>query len=231
MDNAVMAAGSRTVSTRPRSRAPRHALWDSEHGRRASSPGSPVPVLWWRSVGNSHKAFATEASSTSSPTLRADPLEFRRGLLAKAPRPLAVLELAAQKAGWGTPLPAGHARGMALPSLSTVSWRMSSRSRAAAKGFHIERVVSAVIAARRSTRTRRDAGRVLHLLRALGGVYGNIKLKAGAVQQSNFNDYRVLRMDEMPRSKCISFRPRRPHRSRRARVPPSRRPWRTRCSP
>ena len=74
-----------------------------------------VPVLWWRSVGHSHTAFVME---TLVDELAAgagkDPVEFRRALLAKQPKMLGVLNLAAAKAGWGTALPAGRARGIAV---------------------------------------------------------------------------------------------------------------------
>ncbi len=78
-----------------------------------TDPG--VPVLWWRSVGHSHTAFAVESFVDElAHAARKDPLEFRRALLAKSPRVRAVLELAAEKAGWGTPPPAGRARGLAV---------------------------------------------------------------------------------------------------------------------
>src|SRR5262249_26924291 len=74
-----------------------------------------VPVLWWRSVGNTHTAFAVESFVDElAHAAKRDPLEFRRALLAKAPRVRAVLELAAAKAGWGSAPPAGRARGLAV---------------------------------------------------------------------------------------------------------------------
>jgi isoquinoline 1-oxidoreductase beta subunit len=74
-----------------------------------------VPVLWWRSVGNSHTAFAVESFvDEMAHAAKRDPLEFRLALLRKAPRVRAVLALAAEKAGWGTALPAGRARGLAV---------------------------------------------------------------------------------------------------------------------
>ncbi len=74
-----------------------------------------VPVQWWRSVGHTHTAFAVEMFvDEMAKDAGRDPLEFRRAMLAKDPRRLAVLNLAAEKAGWGAPLPAGHARGIAV---------------------------------------------------------------------------------------------------------------------
>src|SRR5438093_1118248 len=76
-----------------------------------------VPVQWWRSVGHSHTGFATECFIDELAGLaKKDACEFRRALLRKHPRHLGVLELAAQKAGWGTPLPKGHGRGIAVHS-------------------------------------------------------------------------------------------------------------------
>ena len=74
-----------------------------------------VPVLWWRSVGSTHTAFSTETFIDElAVAAKRDPVEFRRALLAKHPRHLGVLELAAQKAGWGKPLPTGRGRGIAV---------------------------------------------------------------------------------------------------------------------
>ena len=74
-----------------------------------------VPTLWWRSVGHSHTAFVVESFVDElAHAAGKDPLEFRRALLGKHPRDKAVLELAADKAGWGTPLPEGHGRGLAV---------------------------------------------------------------------------------------------------------------------
>src|SRR5881394_3419340 len=74
-----------------------------------------VPVLWWRSVGSTHTAYSTETFLDElAHAAGRDPLEVRRALLAKHPRHLAALNLAAEKAGWGQPLPAGRARGIAV---------------------------------------------------------------------------------------------------------------------
>ncbi|MDH5265706.1 MAG: molybdopterin-dependent oxidoreductase, partial [Betaproteobacteria bacterium] len=79
------------------------------------SPKSAIPSLWWRSVGHSHTAFVMETMMDElAAAAGKDPVDFRRGLLAKHPRVLATLDLAAQKAGWGTPLPKGRARGIAV---------------------------------------------------------------------------------------------------------------------
>src|SRR2546425_8541466 len=74
-----------------------------------------VPVLWWRSVGSTHTAFSTETFLDElARAAGRDPLDVRRALLTRHPRHLAVLNLAAEKAGWGGPLPPGRARGIAV---------------------------------------------------------------------------------------------------------------------
>src|SRR4029450_4947621 len=81
------------------------------------SPDVGVPTLWWRSVGSSHTAFSTETFLDElAKAAGRDPFELRRELLEKHPRHRAVLELAAAKAGWKSPLPAGRARGIAVPA-------------------------------------------------------------------------------------------------------------------
>ena len=75
----------------------------------------PVPTLWWRSVGHSHTAFVIESFLDEvAHATKTDPLALRRKLLAGKARTLGVLELAAEKAGWGKPLELGHARGIAV---------------------------------------------------------------------------------------------------------------------
>src|SRR5262249_19784398 len=79
------------------------------------SPKPGIPVLWWRSVGHSHSAFVMESFVDElAAAAKRDPLEYRRQLLKNDPRPVGVLNLAVQKAGWGKPLPKGHFRGLAV---------------------------------------------------------------------------------------------------------------------
>jgi isoquinoline 1-oxidoreductase subunit beta len=159
-----------------------------------------VPVLWWRSVGHSHTAFVMESMIDDlAKQAGKDPLAFRRELLAKHPNVVRVLDLAASKAGWGSPLPAGRARGIAVhESFGTLCAQVAEVS---LKGNDI--VVHRVVAAM-------DCGLVVNPLSVeaqvqsaiafgLGAaLYSEVTLKDGAVQQSNFHDYRVLRMNEMP---------------------------------
>jgi isoquinoline 1-oxidoreductase beta subunit len=164
------------------------------------SPRSPVPVLWWRSVGHTHTGFVVESFIDElAHAAGKDPYAYRRELLAAHPRHLGVLDLAAQKASWGTPLPAGWARGIAVHS-SFGSWcaqvaEVSIRE----KMITVHRVVCAVDCGRainpETIRAQMEGGIVFGLSAAL---YGQITMKLGRVQQSNFHDYPVLRLNSMP---------------------------------
>mgnify|MGYP002715536002 CR=1 FL=1 len=160
-----------------------------------------VPVLWWRAVGSTHTAYSTEVFIDELASAAGkDPVEFRRALLAKHPRHLGVLNLAAEKAGWGTPLPEGKARGVAVhESFSTFVAQVAEVTMQTDGSVKVDRVVCAV-----------DCGLAVNpdVIRAqmeggigfgLGGVmYGEVTLDRGRVEQSNFHDYRVLRIEEMP---------------------------------
>jgi isoquinoline 1-oxidoreductase beta subunit len=164
------------------------------------SPTSPVPVLWWRSVGHTHTGFVVESFIDElAHAAGQDPYRYRRQLLTGHPRHLRVLDLAAQQAGWGTPLPAGRARGIAVHA-SFGSWvaqvaEVSIQDRT----IRVHRVVCAVDCGRvinpLTVQAQMEGGIVFGLSAAL---YGQITLKQGRVQQSNFHDYPVLRMDAMP---------------------------------
>src|SRR5262245_6374995 len=160
-----------------------------------------VPVLWWRSVGSTHTAFSTETFIDElAHAAKRDPVEYRRKLLKGHPRHLAALELAAQKAGWGTPLPAGRARGVAVhESFNTAVAQIAEVSLGADGLPRVERVVCAV-----------DCGTAVNpdVVRAQmeGGIgFGlgaalldEITLFEGRVTQSNFHDYRPIRVERMP---------------------------------
>src|SRR5256712_5497415 len=105
-----------------------------------------VPVLWWRSVGSTHTAYATETFLDElAPAAARDPIELRRALLAKHPRHLATLNLAADRAGWGQPLPAGRARGVAVhESFNSVVAQVAEVSLRPDGVPTVERVVCAV---------------------------------------------------------------------------------------
>jgi len=165
------------------------------------SPKIAVPVQWWRSVGSTHTAFATEcflddiARGTGK-----DPFELRRTLLEKHPRHKGVLELAAKQAGWGKPLAKDKARGIAVhESFDTVVAQVVELSRRK-DGVHIDRVVCAVdcgVAVNPNiVAMQMESGIGFGLSAALMGA---ITLKEGMVEQSNFHDYPVLRMNQAPR--------------------------------
>ncbi|MEK6593888.1 MAG: xanthine dehydrogenase family protein molybdopterin-binding subunit [Pseudomonadota bacterium] len=165
------------------------------------SPRLAVPVLWWRSVGSTHTAFSTETFIDELAILAGrDPLEFRRALLKKHPRHLGVLNLAAQKAGWGKPLPKGHGRGIAVhESFSSYVAHVAEVSVRPDGSFKVRRVVCAVdcgIAINPDVvRAQMEGGTGFGLAAAL---HSEITLKDGRVVQSNFHDYAPLRMNEMP---------------------------------
>jgi isoquinoline 1-oxidoreductase beta subunit len=161
---------------------------------------SPIPVLWWRSVGHSHTAFAME--SVIDELARAagvDPLAYRRKLLAGQPRHLGVLELAAAKAGWGTPLPAGRARGIAVhESFGSYVAQVAEVSVQDGR-IRVHRVVCAIdcgIAVNPLTIEAQVQSAIAFGLGA--ALESRITFKDGRVEQSNFDDYRVLRLPDMP---------------------------------
>ena len=166
------------------------------------SPKLPVPVLWWRSVGSSHTAFATECFLDELAQAGGkDPLELRRVLLANQQRHLAVLDLAAAKAGWGTPLPPGKGRGLAVHESFHSFVAQVVEVTIGPKGqIKVDRVVVAVdcgIAVTPDVIRAQMEGAVAFALSA--ALFGEITIKDGRPQQSNFHDYRCLRMSEMPK--------------------------------
>jgi len=167
----------------------------------------PVPVHWWRSVGSTHTAYSTETFIDElAGSAGQDPLAYRLALLDKHPRHAGVLKLAADKAGWGQPLPAGapgtrRGRGVAVhEAFGSYVAEVAEVTVSADGSFSVDRVVCAV-----------DCGIVVNpdVVRAQveGGVgfalsaalHGAITLKDGAVEQSNFHDYAPIRINEMPK--------------------------------
>ncbi|HEU4533100.1 MAG TPA: xanthine dehydrogenase family protein molybdopterin-binding subunit, partial [Polyangiaceae bacterium] len=160
-----------------------------------------VPVLWWRSVGHSHTAFSTEVFLDElAAAAGRDPFEVRRALLRGAPRELAVLELAAERAGWASPPPAGRARGIALhKSFNSYVAQVAEISLRPDGMPKVERVVCAVdcgIAINPDNVRAQIEGGIGYGLSA--ALFSEITLVEGRVQQSNFHDYRALRMPDMP---------------------------------
>lgn len=166
------------------------------------SPKLPVPVLWWRSVGSSHTGFATECFLDELAHAGGkDPLAYRRALLADHPRHLAVLELAAAKAGWGEPLAPGKGRGLAVhESFHTFVAQVAEVTIGPKGEVKVDRVVCAVdcgIAVTPDVVKAQMEGGIAYGLSA--ALFGEITIKDGAAEQSNFHDYRCLRMSEMPK--------------------------------
>jgi isoquinoline 1-oxidoreductase beta subunit len=164
------------------------------------APGG-VPTLWWRSVGHSHNAFVVESFVDElAHAAGKDPLEYRRGLLKDHPRHKRVLELAAEKAGWGTPLANGRGRGLALhESFGSFLAQVADVSVSKQGQVSVQRVVCAIdcgpVVNPDTIRAQMEGGIVFGLTAAL---YGQITFENGRVVQRNFHDYPMLRMDEMP---------------------------------
>ena len=166
----------------------------------------PLPVGFWRSVGHSHQAFFKESFiDEAAAAAGKDPVAFRAALLARHPRHLRVLMRAAELSGWGRPLtPAAdgrrRARGVALhQSFGSVVAQVAEVSLTADKRIRVHRVVCVVDCGFAVNpgliRQQMEGGIVFGLSAAL---YGKIDIVEGRVQQSNFHDYPVLRMDECP---------------------------------
>jgi isoquinoline 1-oxidoreductase beta subunit len=164
------------------------------------SPRLPVPVLWWRSVGSTHTAFAAECFVDElAEAAGQDPVVFRRGLLAEHPRHLGVLNLAAEKAGWGTPLGRGQGRGVAVHESFNSYVAQVAEVTIRRGSVYVDRVVIAVdcgIAVNPDVViAQMEGGMGFGLSAALAS---ELTFRDGRVEQSNFHDYLVLRMDRMP---------------------------------
>lgn len=177
--------------------------YDIPNQRLAYGRTEPGPQVWfWRSVGHSQNVFFIEGFIDElAAAAKADPYEYRRALLGKQPRYKAVLELAAQKAGWGTPLPAGVYRGIAVAqSFGSYVAEVAEVSIGPDGTPKVHRVVAAVdcgMTVNPQTIERQIEGGIVYGLSA--ALYGRIGFKDGRVEQGNFNDYPVLRMNEMPK--------------------------------
>ena len=189
------------------------------------TPTPGVPVDQWRSVGDSHTAFSVETFLDDvAHAAGKDPYQFRLELLLKDPRSKAILkltapapmrpslfakfprdrqvmQLAVEKAGWGTPLPPGRGRGLAVHySFHASLAYVAEVTVASDDSVKVDRVVCAVdcgIAVNPDVIRAQVEGGVAFGLGAI--LYSTVTLKQGRVEQSNFNNYRVLRMNEMPK--------------------------------
>ena len=156
---------------------------------------------WWRGVGPTHNIFVVESFIDElAAATKKDPVEFRRALLGKQPRVLGVLNLAAEKAGWGTKLPDGVGRGVSVQF---------------AMGSYLSQIAEVEVSKEGEVKVRRvvcavDCGQIVNpdtiVAQMEGGIifgisaalWGEVTLKGGRVEQHNFNDYRVLRINEAP---------------------------------
>jgi isoquinoline 1-oxidoreductase subunit beta len=166
---------------------------------RVEPPG--IPTAFWRSVGPSHNVFVTESFIDElAAAARQDAVAYRRALLDKSPRAKAVLDLAAEKSGWGQALPEASGRGVSLQS---------------AFGSYLAQVAEVEVSKEGAVRVRRvvcavDCGTVVNpdtveaqiqsgiIFGVTAALHGEITLKSGRVEQSNFDTYQVLRMNEAP---------------------------------
>jgi isoquinoline 1-oxidoreductase beta subunit len=165
------------------------------------SPTLPVRALWWRSVGNTHTAYVMETMIDElAAAAGEDPLAFRLALLGKSPRAAAVLKLAAGKAGWGKPRRAGVAQGIAVhESFDSFVAQVAEVSMRNGK-VKVERVVCAVdcgVPVNPDIIRAQMEGCIGFALGAL--YYGEIDIKAGRATTRNFDTYRSLRIQEMPK--------------------------------
>lgn len=159
-----------------------------------------VPVGFWRSVGHSHTAYAVECFVDELAALAGqDPVAYRRSLLAGSPRHLAVLELAAERAGWGRPAPEGRFRGVAVHESFGSYVAQVAEVSLEGGAIRVHRVVCAVdcgqVVNPDTVTAQMEGGIVFGLTAAL---MGKITIAKGRVVQSGYLDYKLLTMREMP---------------------------------
>jgi isoquinoline 1-oxidoreductase beta subunit len=166
---------------------------------RQEPPG--IPTGFWRGVGPTHNVFVVESFIDElAAVTKKDPLAYRRDLLSKSPRAKAVLELAAEKAGWGQPLPESQGRGLSVQFVFGSYVAQVAEVEVAKSGeVRVIRVVCAVdcgvVVNPDTVRAQMEGGIMFGLTAAL---FNEITLKDGRVEQSNFDDYRMLRINEAP---------------------------------
>jgi isoquinoline 1-oxidoreductase subunit beta len=166
---------------------------------RAEPPA--VPTGFWRGVGPNNNVFATECFMDElARKANMDPVEFRRGMLGNNPRLKAALDLVAEKSGWGQPLPPRAGRGVSVqPSFASFIATVVEAEVDNNGEVHLRRVTSAVdtgIAVNPDTVVAQLQGGLIFGLTA--ALWGEVTIDKGRVRQSNFNDYRMLRIDEVP---------------------------------
>ncbi len=164
-------------------------------------PRSGVPTAFWRSVGPSHNVFVTESFIDElAAAAKQDPVAYRRALLEQSPRARAVLDLAAEKAGWGEPSPERVGRGVSLQTTFGTFMAQVAEVEVGKDGaVRVRRVVCAL-----------DAGAVVNpdtvqaqvegavIFGVTAALYGEITISNGRVEQTNFDTYQMLRINEAP---------------------------------
>jgi isoquinoline 1-oxidoreductase beta subunit len=170
-----------------------------DYVRQEPPPG--IVTGWWRGVGPTHNIFVVESFIDElAATAKKDPVQFRRDLLGKSPRARAVLDLATEKAGWGQPLPKRHGRGVSVQH-AFGSYLAQVAEVTVSKGgeVRVHRVVCAVdcgmIVNPDTVKAQMEGGIIFGITAAL---FGEITIKYGRVEQNNFNDYRLLSINEAP---------------------------------
>jgi isoquinoline 1-oxidoreductase subunit beta len=166
---------------------------------RVEPPG--IPTAFWRSVGPSHNVFVTESFIDElAAAAKQDPVAYRLALLDKAPRAKAVLALAAAKAGWGGQLPQGLGRGVALQFVFATYMAQIAEVEVSKDGaVRVHRVVCAVdcgIPVNPDTIRAQIQSAIMFGITA--ALYGNITINNGRVEETNFDTYQILRMNEAP---------------------------------
>jgi isoquinoline 1-oxidoreductase beta subunit len=165
------------------------------------SPKIDIPVLWLRSVGHTHTAYAMETMMDELAIAAGkDPVEYRRLLLKGKSRNLGVINLVAEKSGWGEPLPAGHFHGIAahesFRSYCAQVAEISIDENGLVKVHKVTCAIDCGIAVNPDgVRAQIESGIIYALS---GNLYEKITFKEGKVEQANFNNYRILRMNEAP---------------------------------
>lgn len=165
------------------------------------SPSSPIPVLWWRSVGHSHTGFVVESFVDElAHAAKQDPLAYRRALLPEKSRERRALDLAAEKFGWGKPLPKGHGAGIAVhQSFGSYVAQIAEVSVDDKKQIRVHRVVCAIdcgpVVNPLTVEAQMQSGIVYGLSAAL---HSELTFKEGKPEQSNFHNYTVMRLNEAP---------------------------------
>lgn len=160
-----------------------------------------IPTAFWRGVGPTHNIFMVESFIDElAAAARKDPVAYRRALLGQNPRAKAVLDLAVEKANWGKALPRGVGRGVSVQfAFGTYMAQVAEVKVASDGAVQVQRVVCAVdcgiVVNPDTVRAQIESAIIFGIA---GALYGEVTLKNGRVEQANFHNYRVLRMNETP---------------------------------